>query len=93
MRMKTAGYIRIADKTSCGGTVAEGDQTCISHGRAYAFQGARVSCRKRCVISEGLIRAILPNGRARVVHGMKTSGGCTCESTLNGEDGVQVGTT
>ena len=91
--MKIAGYIRIADKTSCGGTVVEGDMTCSSHGRAYAFQGARISCRKRCVISEGLIRAVLSNGRARVVHGMKTSRGCTCESTLNDVDGVKAGAT
>jgi len=93
VRMKIAGYIRITDKTSCGGTVAEGDESCTSHGRAYAFQGARISCRKHCVISDGLTRASLPNGRPRVVHGMKTSGGCTCESSLNDIDGVQAGTT
>jgi len=28
VRMKIAGYIRIADKTSCGGTVVEGEVTC-----------------------------------------------------------------
>lgn len=89
--MTNAGFVRVGDKTECGGTVLEGDTTCVSHGRAYAFQGARVSCRKRCVIAEGNMRHILPNGRPRVVHGMKTSGGCICESTLNGTDGVGSG--
>ena len=86
--MTDAGFVRVGDKTGCGGTVLEGDDTCISHGRAYAFQGARVSCRKRCVIAEGDMRHILANGRPRVVHGMKTSGGCICESTLTGIDGA-----
>lgn len=89
--MTTTGFVRVGDKTECGGTVLEGDETCVSHGRAYAFQGARVSCRKRCVIAEGDMRHILTNGRPRVMHGMKTSGGCVCESTLNGVDGVASG--
>ena len=89
--MKIAGFIRVGDKTGCGGTVLEGDETCVSHGRAYAFQGARVSCRKRCVIAEGVMHMILANGRPRVTDGMKTSGGCVCESTLNGVDGITSG--
>jgi uncharacterized Zn-binding protein involved in type VI secretion len=86
--MKIIGWIRYGDKTACGGTVIEGDQTCIGRGRAYAFQGARVACRKNCVIIEGFSCSTLSNGRSRVIHGMVTSGGCPCYSTLNDIDGV-----
>ena len=86
--MKIIGWIREGDQTACGGTVAEGDQTCIGRGRAYAFQGARISCRKGCVIAEGFMRSMLANGRPRVIHGMKSSSGCPCYSTLNDIDGV-----
>lgn len=86
--MKIIGWIRYGDKTACGGTVVEGDQTCTSYGRAYAFQGARIACRKNCVIVEGFIRSTLTNGRAQVIHGMVTSGGCPLQSTLNDIDGV-----
>jgi hypothetical protein len=34
------------------------------------------------------MRSTLTNGRARVIHGMKSSGGCPCYSTLNDIDGV-----
>lgn len=86
--MKIIGWIRYGDKTACGGTVVEGDPTCTSYGRAYAFQGARIACRKNCVIVEGFIRSTLTNGRPQVIHGMTTSGGCPCYSTLNDIDGV-----
>ena len=86
--MKIIGWIRYGDKAACGGTVIEGDQTCISHGRAYAFQGARVACRKNCVIADGFPRSTLTNGRAQVIHGMKSSAGCPLVSTLNDIDGV-----
>ncbi len=86
--MKIIGWIRYGDKTACGGTVVEGDQSCTSHGRAYSFQGARIACRKSCVIVEGFPRSTLTNGRAQVIHGMTTSGGCPCYSSLNDIDGV-----
>lgn len=86
--MKIIGWIRYGDKTACGGTVVEGLPNCTSHGRAISFQGARIACRKGCVIVEGFPRATLPNGRPRVIHGMVTSGGCPCYSTLNDIDGV-----
>lgn len=86
--MKIIGWIRYGDKAACGGTVIEGDQTCISHGRAYAFEGARVACQKNCVIAHGFPRSTLSNGRAQVIHGMKTSAGCPLQSTLNEIDGV-----
>ncbi|WP_288407176.1 PAAR domain-containing protein [uncultured Herbaspirillum sp.] len=86
--MKIIGWIREGDRAACGAMVVEGDRTCRSHGRAYTFVGARMACPKNCVIAEGFTRSTLTNGRARVIHGMKTSGGCPCLSTLNDIDGV-----
>ncbi|WP_034350171.1 PAAR domain-containing protein [Herbaspirillum sp. GW103] len=86
--MKIIGWIREGDRAACGATVIEGDPTCRSHGRAYAFVGARMACPKNCVIAQGFVRSTLTNGRAQVIHGMKTSGGCPCLSTLNDIDGV-----
>ncbi|WP_288393344.1 PAAR domain-containing protein [uncultured Herbaspirillum sp.] len=85
--MKIIGWVRSGDKTACGGTVIEGDVTCISYGRPYAFEGARVSCHRYCVIANGYPLSTV-NGRAQVLHGMKTNGGCPIYSTLNGIDGV-----
>jgi uncharacterized Zn-binding protein involved in type VI secretion len=86
--MKIIGWIRVGDKMACGGTVVEGDPTCTSHGKPYAFQGARIACLKNCVIAEGFPSVTLPNGRSLVTHGMMSSGGCPCYSTLNDIDGV-----
>jgi uncharacterized Zn-binding protein involved in type VI secretion len=88
--MNIVGWIRQGDATACGGIVAEGLSNCISRGRAISFQGARVTCSKSCAIAEGFSRATLPNGQPRVIHGMKTTGGCACYSTLNGVDGVGI---
>lgn len=85
--MEIIGWIRQNDKAACGGTVAEGDSFCLSHGRPYSFRGARMACQKKCVIAEGFTRSSL-NGRNQVIHGMKTSGGCPLLSTLNDLDGV-----
>ncbi len=86
--MSIKGWIRMGDKAGCGGTVVEGDQTCVSHGKAYAFQGAKMACQKSCMIVEGHMNAVLTNGRSQVLHGMKTTNGCPLVSTLNGIDGV-----
>lgn len=86
--MKIIGWIREGDRAACGATVMEGDPTCRSHGRAYAFVGARMACPKNCVIAQGFVRSTLTNGRAQVIHGMKTSRGCPLVSTLNDIDGV-----
>ena len=40
------------------------------------------------MIIEGFAGSILSNSRCRVLHGMKTTGGCPLLSTLNGRDGV-----
>lgn len=89
--MKIVGWVRKGDKTACGGTIVEGVPNCTSHGQQIAFQGARVSCSKGCVIAEGFSDSTLPNGSVRVLHGMRTSGGCPCYSTLNDIDGVAAG--
>ena len=86
--MKIIGWIRLGDVAACGGKVAEGLNTCTGRGIAYSFEGARMACRNNCVIAEGFSRSKLPNGRSRVIHNMKSSGGCPVYSTLNDIDGV-----
>jgi uncharacterized Zn-binding protein involved in type VI secretion len=86
--MNIVGWIRVGDQTACGGTVAEGEPTFTHEGLAFSFQGAKMACIKNCVIAEGFAGAILSNSRCRVLHGMKTSGGCPLLSSLNARDGV-----
>lgn len=86
--MKIIGWIREGDRAACGAMVIEGAPTCRSHRRAHAFVGARMACPKNCVIAQWFVRSTLTNGRVQVIHGMKTSGGCPCLSTLNDIDGV-----
>jgi uncharacterized Zn-binding protein involved in type VI secretion len=86
--MEIIGWIRQSDRTACGGTVAEGDPFTISDGLPYAFQGAKIACKKNCVIAEGYAFSTLTNGCSQVIHGMRTSGGCPLYSTLNEVDGV-----
>jgi uncharacterized Zn-binding protein involved in type VI secretion len=86
--MHIIGWIRQGDQAACGGVVSEGDPTRTSHGRAFAFQGARMACRNNCVIAGGSSRSTLANRRCQVLHGMTTSAGCPLYSTLNDVDGV-----
>ena len=86
--MEIIGWIRVKDRAACGGIVVEGDPFCISHGQPYAFQGAKMSCKKNCVIAEGYPISFLTNGKNQVIHGMKTSGQCPLTSTFNDVDGV-----
>lgn len=86
--MKTIGWIRLGDKAACGGVVAEASSIETSHGRGYAFQGAAMDCKKGCKIADGYPNARLTNGRQRVTHGQRTSGGCALASTLNDIDGI-----
>lgn len=86
--MEIIGWVRAQDRAACGGIVVEGDPFVISNGIPYTFQGAKVACRKNCVIAEGYLFSTLMNGRPQVLHGMVTSGGCPLLSTLNDEDGV-----
>jgi hypothetical protein len=86
--MAIVGWIRYGDEAACGAMVAEGSVVEISHGRGYSFVTARMACRKGCTIAEGYPTATLSNGRAQVLHGFLTTGGCPLISTLNGIDGV-----
>lgn len=86
--MKIRGWLRATDRADCGGTVAEGSSREFSGSLGYAFQGARMDCRRGCVIAEGYPRSLLSNGAAQVLDGQLTSGGCRLISTLNGVDGV-----
>jgi uncharacterized Zn-binding protein involved in type VI secretion len=85
--MSIIGWVRQGDKAACGGVVAQGCPTDISHGQAYTFQGAKMLCRKKCVIADGYAKSILTNGFKQVLHGMRTTGLCPLISTLNGLDG------
>lgn len=91
MRMNIVGWIRKGDQAACGGVVAKGEPTFVSDGRAFAFQGAPMSCPQNCVIAEGFAGSTLSTSRPRVLHGMKTTEGCPLLSTLNGRDGVSQG--
>jgi uncharacterized Zn-binding protein involved in type VI secretion len=86
--MNIVGWIRVGDQAACGGTVAEGDPAFSSNGQAFSFQGAQMSCPGNCVISEGFPGSTISNARQRVLHGMKTSGGCPLLSTMNDRDGI-----
>lgn len=86
--MQIRGWLRAADRADCSGTVAEGSSCDTSDGIGYTFQGARMSCNKHCTIAEGYPRSLLSNGKAQVLDGQLTSGGCRLISTLNGVDGV-----
>lgn len=88
--MNIVGWIRKGDQAACGGVVAEGEPAFTHSGQAFTFQGAKMSCQKNCVISEGFAGSILSNSRCRVLHGMKTAAGCPLLSTLNGRDGVSA---
>ena len=81
--MKILGWIRYGDQAACGGQVVEGCSTTESHGRRMAFYGARLACRKNCVIAEAHPNVTLPNGRNVPHHGHITTGGCPLISTLN----------
>lgn len=86
--MQIIGWIRVSDKAACGSAVAEGSSCEFSDGIGYSFQGARMACTKGCVIADGYPDSTLSNGKAQVLHGQLTSGGCPLISTLNGVDGV-----
>ncbi len=86
--MRIIGWIREGDQAACGDQVIEGDSCSISDGRSLAFEGARMSCTRGCVIAEGYRPDKLFNGRSPVLHGMKTSGNCPLLSSLNNIDGI-----
>ena len=89
--MQIIGWVRVGDQAGCGGTVAEGLSTSTAYGRALAFRGARMQCRKQdCVIVGHHATSTMANRREKVHHGHLTSGGCPLLSTLNDVAGVGV---
>lgn len=94
--MKSLGWIRYGDKAACGAEVVEACPNVKSHGRELTFYGARLACRKYCVIVQAHPRFTLPNGKNVPHHGHITTGGCPLISTLNdihgwsNESGVDV---
>jgi uncharacterized Zn-binding protein involved in type VI secretion len=87
--MSIVGWVRVGDKAACGGVVLEGCPTKISHGRPFSYQGAKMVCRKKCVIAGAYSTSSLMGERKQVLHGMLTTGLCPLLSTLNGVDGVE----
>ncbi len=81
--MKILGWIRIGDKTACGGIVSEGYERMSYDGIAYSYEDAKINCVKACVIAEAASFYRLPNGKAVPFHGHRTSGGCPLHSTIN----------
>jgi uncharacterized Zn-binding protein involved in type VI secretion len=86
--MDIIGFIRFGDKAACGGMVSEGIATHTRDGKPISFQGARMACKRGCIIAGGWAHITLENGRNACTHGHLTSGGCPLISTLNEIDGV-----
>jgi uncharacterized Zn-binding protein involved in type VI secretion len=90
--MGEKAIIRQGDRTSHGGTVLEGHQTLIIHGKPVAGVGHRVQCPKCSgspVIVEGAVNASMM-GISVAVDGMKTSCGATLIASQN-TDTIEVG--
>lgn len=86
--MEIIGWVRQGDKTACGGIILDGNSMQVTdRGKQYTVQGARVQCQKNCVIVQGHPTAFI-DGKLQVIHGMLTSSGCPCISTLNDVSGV-----
>lgn len=89
--MKILGWIRVGDKTACGGTVIEGSPDVINFGKRQSFQGARIACRRNCIIAEGQPSCFMSDGKKQPYHGHVTApGACPLISTLNEIDGWEV---
>ena len=81
--MKILGWIRVGDRTACGGIVVEGYDRISYDGIAYAHRDAKINCSQGCVIVEAADFYRLPNGKPVPFHGHRTSGGCPLHSTIN----------
>ena len=90
--MGSRAIIRLGDRTSHGGTVVEGHQTLIIHGKPAAGVGHKVHCPKCTgtpVIVEGAMNASMM-GISIAVEGMKTSCGATLIASQQ-TDTIEVG--
>ncbi len=81
--MTTGYFIRKDDKTSCGGTVLEGQATISRMGGHQAREGDRVSCgkNKKTYTIAGGIPTMISDGRA-FAGTLHSVSGCPCRATL-----------
>ncbi|MGE8152250.1 PAAR domain-containing protein [Pseudomonas vancouverensis] len=76
-------FIRLGDKTTCGGEVLEADTRITVLGMAHAREGDRVSCGKsdETYTIEGGVSFINSNGRF-VAGSLDSLSGCPCKAEL-----------
>jgi len=79
----TGHFIRLGDKTTCGGTVLEADQCVVMFGRNHVREGDRVTCGKdgsayRII---GGVSYIKSHGR-RVAGSLDSISSCSCRARL-----------
>ena len=81
--MSKGFYIGLNDKTTCGGTILDGDTRIMMYGIAHAKEGDRVTCGK----SEGIYQIV--GGIAHMIsHGKRMAGtldsysSCPCKARL-----------
>ncbi|MNP30548.1 hypothetical protein D3C76_1236260 [compost metagenome] len=82
--MATGYFIRLHDKTTCGGQVLEADNSVMMFGFAHAREGDRVSCGKdgKTYVIDGGLSHMISNGR-RVAGTLDSVSGCPCKARLN----------
>ncbi|MHC5348401.1 PAAR domain-containing protein [Metapseudomonas furukawaii] len=76
-------FIRAGDKTTCGGTVLEGDTAVMMRGIAHSREGDRVSCGTDGKVYQivGGIAYMRSHGR-RVAGSLDSISGCPCKAQL-----------
>ncbi|KSW22439.1 MULTISPECIES: S-type pyocin domain-containing protein [unclassified Pseudomonas] len=81
--MAVGHFIRLGDKTTCGGTVLEADSRVMMFGIAHAREGDRVSCGKDGKVYKIIGGISYINSHGRVVAGTLDSfSGCPCKARL-----------
>ncbi|WP_166360118.1 PAAR domain-containing protein [Pseudomonas akapageensis] len=81
--MTKGHFIRLGDKTTCGGTVQEADTRVMMFGIAHAREGDRVTCGKdgKTYVITGGVSYITSNGR-RVAGHLDSFSNCPCKAEL-----------
>ncbi|WP_166360024.1 PAAR domain-containing protein [Pseudomonas akapageensis] len=76
-------FIRLGDKTTCGGAVQEADTRVMMFGIAHAREGDRVTCGKdgKTYVITGGVSYITSNGR-RVAGHLDSFSNCPCKAEL-----------
>lgn len=74
--MATGYFIRVGDKTTCGGTVLSGDPRHTLHGLATARNGDTVTCGK-----DGRVYRIVGGLTNYIIHGAQAAGTLHSKST------------